>query len=136
MSTPEKKPILLLVEDDYQVRRLIPRFIGTGFELKIAADGTEAIRIIQESIVDGRLQLDAVLTDWNMPGAKGNKVLEAIVAADPKGEVLKAAMTGRMGENRDAMQAAGAELLLAKPDDIGMGLRERLTAALAAKRAK
>jgi len=65
------KPKILLVEDESDVRRLYAIGLNQrGFEVKLAANGAEAV----ERVVGERP--DIVLLDWMMPLMDGNEVLK------------------------------------------------------------
>lgn len=64
------KPKILIVEDDSDVRRLYAIGLNQrGFEVKLAANGAEAVERI------GTERPDLVLLDWVMPLMNGREVL-------------------------------------------------------------
>jgi len=64
------RPKVLIVEDDPNVRRLYALGLNRhGFEVKLAANGAEAIERINAE------KPDIVLLDWLMPLMDGNEVL-------------------------------------------------------------
>ncbi len=64
------RPKVLIVEDDSDVRRLYAIGLNQrGFEVKLAANGAEAVERI------ARERPDAVLLDWVMPVMDGGEVL-------------------------------------------------------------
>jgi CheY-like chemotaxis protein len=69
------KPKVLLVEDNADVRRLYAIGLNQrGFEVKLAANGAEAVdRVASE-------RPDYILLDWLMPLMDGGEVLERIDA--------------------------------------------------------
>src|SRR5437588_804011 len=57
---------ILLVEDDAPIRRMISKFLQMqGYEVGLAGDGVEALRLVGERLPD------LVLTDVNMPRMNG-----------------------------------------------------------------
>lgn len=67
------KPRVLIVEDDSNVRRLYAIGLNQrGFEVKLAANGAEAIERIESE------QPDVILLDWLMPLMDGSEVLNRI----------------------------------------------------------
>lgn len=64
---------VLLVEDNADIRRLYAIGLNQhGFEVKLAANGAEAVeRVVAE-------RPDVILLDWIMPLMNGNEVLEHI----------------------------------------------------------
>jgi len=73
ISSMPSKAKVLIVEDNSDVRRLYAIGLNQrGFEVKLAANGAEAVeRIIVE-------KPDIVLLDWLMPLMDGNEVLTRI----------------------------------------------------------
>jgi CheY-like chemotaxis protein len=71
------RPKVLLVEDNADVRRLYAIGLNQrGFEVKLAANGAEAVdRVATE-------RPDFMLLDWLMPLMDGSEVLEKIGAAE------------------------------------------------------
>ncbi|HEX7833580.1 MAG TPA: response regulator [Thermoanaerobaculia bacterium] len=71
------KPKVLLVEDNADVRRLYAIGLNQrGFEVKLAANGAEAVdRVASE-------RPDFMLLDWLMPLMDGSEVLEKIGTAE------------------------------------------------------
>ena len=71
------KPKVLLVEDNADVRRLYAIGLNQrGFEVKLAANGAEAVdRVASE-------RPDFMLLDWLMPLMDGREVLEKIGPAE------------------------------------------------------
>ena len=69
------RPRILIVEDNSDVRRLYAIGLNQrGFEVKLAANGAEAV----ERIVDEHP--DVILLDWLMPLMDGPEVLARIAA--------------------------------------------------------
>ena len=64
---------VLIVEDDSEVRRLYAIGLNQrGFEVKLAANGAEAVERIQDE------QPDVILLDWFMPLMDGGEVLSRV----------------------------------------------------------
>src|SRR4029077_20539789 len=74
------RPKILIVEDESDVRRLYAIGLNQrGFEVKLAANGAEAVeRIVHE-------KPDVILLDWIMPLMDGGEVLNklSVDGADP-----------------------------------------------------
>lgn len=67
------KPKILLVEDNADVRRLYAIGLNQrGFEVKLAANGAEAVERVHAE------QPDYILLDWLMPLMDGQEVVERI----------------------------------------------------------
>lgn len=66
LETPSPKRLVLVVEDNQQVRRVITRSLGLeGYITQEADDGQEALRLINE------IKPDLILSDINMPNMNG-----------------------------------------------------------------
>ena len=64
------KPKILIVEDDSDVRRLYAIGLNQrGFEVKLAANGAEAVERVETE------RPDLILLDWVMPLMNGSEVL-------------------------------------------------------------
>ena len=67
------RPKVLLVEDDSDVRRLYAIALNQrGFEVKLAANGAEAVERIRSE------RPDVVLLDWLMPLMDGGEVVQRL----------------------------------------------------------
>ena len=112
MSSPRPAFRLLIVEDDDVLRtRLARAFRERGFEVREAADASEAARQTR-----GEAPTHA-LVDLRLAGASGLEVVRALVAAD--GAVAVVVLTG-YGSIATALEAVrlGARHYLTKPADV------------------
>ena len=111
-SSDQPRPLLLLVDDDQQIRQLLSE-IGNreGFEVLEAADGAAALEMLQ------RRHMDLVLLDLHMPRANGLDVLRAVRAAGSSSQI--ALMSGAANVE-DAVEAIklGASEYFSKPLDM------------------
>ena len=99
---------ILVVDDEAPMRKLLSSNLkASGYAVHAAADGTEALKVLQEQPVD------LLLLDINLPGPNGLQVLEA-VRRDAELPVL--IVSGR-GRERDTVEALelGADDYLSKP---------------------
>ena len=107
----EPRPLLLLVDDDAQIRQLLNE-VGERekFEVLEAADGSAAIEMLQ------RRHVDLVLLDLHMPRVNGLDVLRAVRASGTSSQI--ALMSGDASVE-DAVEAVklGATEYFAKPLD-------------------
>src|SRR5437868_11717300 len=87
---------ILVVDDEAPMRKLLSGNLkASGYEVRAAADGTEAMKLIQEHPVD------LLLLDVNMPGPNGLQVLEAVRRS---AEIPVLILSGRSRE-RDKVEA-------------------------------
>src|SRR5687767_15806611 len=110
-TSGQPRPLLLLVDDDSQIRQLLSE-IGSreGFDVLEAADGAAAIEMLQ------RRHIDLVLLDLHMPRVNGLDVLRAVRASGTSSQI--ALMSGDASVE-DAVEAVnmGATEYFAKPLD-------------------
>lgn len=74
-AVPDKKPVVLIVEDESLIRaNAVDMVEDAGFEAIAAADADEAIRILES-----RNDIRAVFTDIQMPGSMDGLRLARVV---------------------------------------------------------
>ena len=105
-------PALLLVEDHAATRRHLGRVLRRqGYRILDAADGAEAIEVLD------RERVDVIVTDLRMPGMDGLGVLRRAKALDPYVEVLVVSGHGEEDTVLEALRE-GAVNFLRKPIDL------------------
>lgn len=122
---------VLVAEDDPTLREEIAELLRSdGHQVRLAPDGTEAIRRLEAE------PFDLALVDWNMPGKSGADVLRRAKEIRPKTAVI--VMTG-YGSVDTAVEAlkSGAKDFLQKPFEIDVLTRtmESIRQELASRRA-
>ncbi len=119
---PEKRPTLLIVDDEYNTRETLLEFLGRKFDVVGAGNGSDAIKLLQER------DFDLILTDLRMPEADGMSVLEA---ASGKACRPRCIMMTAYGSISDAVQAMknGAFDFITKPIKLAK-LEEVIASAL------
>lgn len=108
---PARVPVLLIADDDEDILTLVRlRLSRSGFEIVVARDGEEALRLARERIPD------LAVLDWMMPKASGLDVLRAIRADEATAGIPVVLLTARASE-ADVQQGldAGADDYIAKP---------------------
>lgn len=103
-----RRPTVLLVEDEPELRWLIAQALSERFDVTTAASGIDGL-------AQARAQVpDVLLTDWMLPGISG---LELVRALRREGLACKAVLiTARMEESeRIAALQSGIDDFLAKP---------------------
>jgi two-component system, cell cycle response regulator len=113
---------ILIAEDDPVSRRVLQSFlVKWGYEVTIAVDGNQALRILQ-ALDSPRL---AVL-DWMMPGLEGTQVCQRIREDSTRAYIYILLLTAR-GQKEDILKGldSGADDYLTKPFD-AQELRARL----------
>ena len=75
MNTNERRPVILIVEDEFLVRMdAVDMIRAAGFDVVEAADADEALVILED-----RLDIAVVFTDVQMPGSMDGLRLAAAV---------------------------------------------------------
>lgn len=108
-------PRILVLEDDPLVRSLIVRNLtSNGFEVTESAEGSETVRLYQESVNQGRV-FDLVILDLSIPnGMGGVRTIEKLRAIDP--DVFAIVSSGYSDDPVMAKPAAyGFAAVLPKP---------------------
>ena len=104
-------PMLLVADDDEDILTLVQlRLSRSGYEVVVARDGEEALRLAQEK------HPDLAVLDWMMPKASGIEVLRAIRAGSDTADIPVVLLTARASE-ADIQEGltAGADDYIAKP---------------------
>ena len=105
---PEKRPSLLIVDDEFNTRETLVEFLGRKFDAVGAGNGTEAIKLLQER------DFDLILTDLRMPEADGMSVLEAAAGKASRPKCIMMTAYGSIGDAVQAMKN-GAFDFITKP---------------------
>ena len=85
---------ILIADDEFNTRTALERFFKRKYAIKTAADGAEALALIEAG------EFDLVLTDLRMPGADGMSVLKAASA-----KKIPCVLLTAYGSINDAVQA-------------------------------
>jgi two-component system, OmpR family, phosphate regulon response regulator OmpR len=108
-TEPDKKPHILVVDDDERLRELLSRFlIEHGFLVTTAVDAGEAREILKY------LAYDLMIFDVMMPGEDGMALTKALKKQGMTTPVLLLTALGEI-ESRISGFEAGADDYLAKP---------------------
>lgn len=88
MNKKENSSIRILIADDNESSRILLEDLlqQSGYDIRSAADGIEAVRIIENE------EIDLVLTDLKMPGVDGMEVLRKAIRIQP--DILVVIITG------------------------------------------
>ena len=110
-TNASRTPVLLVADDDEDILTLVQlRLTRSGYEVVVARDGEEALRLARER------QPDLAVLDWMMPKASGLEVLRAIRADATTHDIPVVLLTARASEADIAEGlAAGADDYIAKP---------------------
>ena len=109
-SRQEQKPLVIVADDNADMRKYITRLLSTRFEVHAVADGLQLLQLAR------RKKPEAILSDIMMPGLDGLKLLREL-RADPELRGIPVIMlSARAGEeSRIEGLEAGADDYLVKP---------------------
>jgi CheY-like chemotaxis protein len=107
--------MILLVEDEPGSRYALARVLrGHGYDVREAADGNEALTLIQE-LLFGKLSIDLVITDLRMPNETGLVLAAHIRGKWPRIPILL--MSGYLSEDAGKLVSEGLAEFISKPVD-------------------
>ena len=108
-SSPGKTRILV-ADDDRQMRRLVRMILERdGHEVVEAADGLDALDVIESG------QIDLMVLDLDMPRLDGMGVLEELRARVVTASLPVIVLTARTGESEALVLDLGAQDFISKP---------------------
>lgn len=103
---------VLIVDDEREVRQVLQEFlVGRGYDVVQAANGTDALAILQAE------KLDLVLLDLAMPGMDGMETLKRITALGAPVPVIMVTANADIGLTSKLL-ALGAADYIPKPFDL------------------
>ncbi len=109
----ERRPLLLLVDDQQRNSRLLQAQLGTDqFDFLIAESGEEALSLVESNLPD------LILLDYMMPGMSGHEVALRL-KSDERTHNIPIIMLTALSDQNSRLQAlsAGVEEFLNKPVD-------------------
>lgn len=98
------KQTILIVEDKSEFRKIYgDRLRFDGYDVKDAADGKEALKVLEENSVD------LIITDINMPNMDGYELIQAVRANESTKDIPILVMSVfDQGEHVEKARALGA----------------------------
>ena len=108
MNRKEKRPAILLADDERGTREVLAKFLRMQYDVTLAEDGGIALNLLE------RNNYDLVLTDIRMPGADGLAVLRKTLEKDPAPPCILFTAYGSIETAVDAMRK-GAFDFVTKP---------------------
>jgi len=111
-----QKQTILVVEDNENARRLLDTILrSAGYDVTLAPDAEEGLRILE-----GDAPVDLVLLDLFLPGADGMQFLRlrGEMAPERQPPVIVVSATEDMDTLRPQLRELGAKLALRKPFDV------------------
>lgn len=115
------RPVVLIAEDDASVRMTLEFVLeDEGFEVVLAGDGREALRVARER------RPDVILLDQVMPKMDGKEVLSALRAEVPPVAATVFVLTGMARGPEDEWPGAHFVGKPFSPDDLVRRIRDAL----------
>jgi len=117
-----KKPAVLIVEDEKNTREGLERALNRNYNIILADSGERALQILNETTVD------ILLSDLRMPGMNGLTLSKRALALDPKPVCILLTAYGSIETAVEAMKI-GAYDFLTKPvnlDELDLVLQRAL----------
>ena len=114
LSTDQRMPCketILVVDDEAGPRESLRMILKPLYEVHTAADGQEALRLIQDK------DIAVVTLDLNMPGLSGIEVLKEIRKLKPNTEVIVITGYGTLNNAQEAIRF-GAGDFISKPFNV------------------
>ncbi len=122
MTRHDKKPLILVVEDDARIRELLETCLsGSGYEVRVSENGFEGLDDAR------RLHPDLVLLDLRLPGRPGEEICKAIREDEDKrfANTPILMVTGKVSEvDRVVGMVIGATGYLFKPFKLSTLIQE------------
>ena len=127
-GTQIKMTKALVVDDSKAVRMILAKTIrGLGFDVREAANGVEALKLIETDKTDLKL----VLSDWNMPEMDGLELLKRlrqdpelssliVIMVTTETEMAQMAVALEAGANEYVMKPFTKEILIEKLELVGI----------------
>ena len=115
------KSVILCVDDEVLVLNSLEielrKAFGNHYGYEFAESGDEALEIIEE-IEEDENKVILIVSDWLMPGMKGDEFLKLVHINHP--EVVKIMLTGQASEEaiKDAKEQVNLYACLRKPWDV------------------
>jgi len=124
MAAPAtEKWVILLAEDNpgdvFLVRRALDVH-GIDFELQLASDGEEALKLVRQA-ENGETQIDLMLVDLNLPRYDGGQIVAAARAGTRLSSIPIILLTSSDSpHDRRRITELGATLYFRKPSDLSL----------------
>lgn len=121
LTTTEKKPTLLIIDDNEEMLTFLVTTFMDNYEVLPARDGTEALKLLEESLVvkDGATptsNIDVVISDWMMVEMDGPELCNRL-RQNPATARLPFILLTAKTDSQSKVQAmeAGVDAFIEKP---------------------
>src|SRR5919106_1029807 len=107
----ETKPVILIIDDDDQIRTLLTRLLSAENECTAVESAEKALALLDEK------QFDLVISDINMPGISGLELVPQVLNRNPDAVVIMVSGQQTIDYAIEAMRV-GAFDYITKPVNI------------------
>jgi DNA-binding NtrC family response regulator len=112
------KKAILCVDDEalivLSLKQELTDYFGNRFLYESAADADEAMKIIDELVAEG-IEVILIITDWLMPGLKGDEFLILVRERHPQIKSIMITGQADAAAIKRAKEEAGVSEVLKKP---------------------
>jgi CheY-like chemotaxis protein len=110
MAILNTQSLVLLVEDHADTRQIYAEFLGETFEVLQAADGEQALDVVQHRVPA------LVITDLTLPGIDGFELIRRLRDSPSTRQIPAICLSGHGGRAHEARaRAVGCDRILEKP---------------------
>ena len=110
MNTPHSDPVILVIDDEPSVRKVLDRLLKQfGYRTLLAANSQDGLRLYDLNA----LEIGLVLLDWNLPGTSGKETLAALLHR--RSDLRVVLVTGSMEATTDEHATQDTVSILLKP---------------------
>lgn len=106
-------PLILVIDDEAQIRKMLKKLLeSSGYDVIIAADGKEGVRIFHEK------PADLIITDIIMPEKEGLEIISDLRKENPEIKVIAMSGGGKYVNSELCLRVAeglGAKYVFPKP---------------------
>lgn len=107
------KRILVIDNEEMIVMILQELLTSEGYEVEVAYNGVDGIEVLEQSLV-----FDMVIVDYKMPGANGNKVIEAMRSMEMYAKTPIILISGSVKSEVDFPAEELYQKMIEKPFDL------------------
>jgi two-component system, cell cycle response regulator DivK len=110
MALAADRPLILLVEDHEDTRKMYAEFLSGSFDVREAADGRKALAAMRDEIPA------LVITDFQLPGIDGFELIKQMRVNESTRDVPTICLSGYSGDRHEQRaREVGCDRLLVKP---------------------
>jgi CheY-like chemotaxis protein len=110
MADANARLLILIVEDHADTRQMYAEFLSTSFDVLEAADGHQALTVLQERVPA------VVITDYSLPGIDGFELIRRMRNNDSTANVPVICLSGYAGHTHEQRaREVGCDRILEKP---------------------